>query len=207
MCPIGYLMVFFWLHWKHNYENSRQEWLHTWVDIIYLHTTWLSISNLLTLVFFYIWDMTINSFRHVQQIEIHHWHNLVLLPNECKPVTTYFCPAKKKKMFDVLLHKHFVARPLWWLYVDRDTMTFGCFMARCNSSTFDFIRLRFTSFKGFIIRVNITFQHCFVKQKQEKTWVCKFHIPRTFRFRQNILPAKNIANYLYPLQELKWKHV
>lgn len=113
--------------------------------------------------------MTINSFRHVQQIEIHHRHNLVLLPNECKPVTTYFCSAKKKKMCDVLLHKHFVARPLWWLYVDRDTMTFGCFMARCNSSTFDFILLRFTSFKGFIIRVNITFQLCFVKQKQEKT--------------------------------------
>ena len=53
VCPIEYLMVFFWLHWKHNYENLRQEWLHTSVEIIYLHTTWLGISNLLTLVFFY----------------------------------------------------------------------------------------------------------------------------------------------------------
>ena len=72
------------------------------------------------------------------------------------------------RFWSVSLFRCFSCHSSSWLYVDRDTMTFGCFMARCNSSTFDFILLRFTSFKGFIIRVNITFQHCFVKQKQEK---------------------------------------
>lgn len=52
------------------------------------------------------------------------------------------------------------SRPLWSNIVDKETVTFGYFTARCNSSTFDFIPLRFTSSKGFIIRVNITFQHC-----------------------------------------------